>query len=195
MFTESLEIGLSREGEGVLDVDTGLLIITDTFLKEVGLSLEADELHEVKGVLGLVVLLTAEGDQETVSDKLNVLLHHGAIHADEGTREGLSQELLLDDDGFGDDAKDGLAGGLTLEMLDQETGKVGVETFVTADELVGEGETGHQATLLEPKDGSKGTGEEDTLNSSKGNETLTKGGVVIADPSESPIGLLGYTWH
>lgn len=36
----------------------------------------------------------------------------------------------------------------------------------------------------------KHTGEEDTLDSSKGDETFTKGRSVVGDPLESPISLL-----
>jgi hypothetical protein len=57
----------------------------------------------------------------------------------------------------------------------KETGKVSVKTLITRDKLVGESETRHEATLLEPEDGSESTAEENTLNSSEGNEALTEG--------------------
>lgn len=33
-------------------------------------------------------------------------------------------------------------------MREEEAGKVGVETLISGDEFVGEGETGHETTLL-----------------------------------------------
>ena len=72
----------------------------------------------------------------------------------------------------------------------EETRKVGVHTLVTADQLIRESQTGHETTLLEPKDGSEGAGEEDTLDGRKGNETLSEGGTLVRDPAQSPVSLL-----
>ena len=65
-----------------------------------------------------------------------------------------------------------------------------MHTLVTRDELVGEGKTRHEATLLEPEDGGERSTEEDTLDGSECNETIGKGGVLVRDPSQSPVGLL-----
>lgn len=46
-------------------------------------------------------------------------------------------------------------GKLVLEHRVEEAGKVGVETLVAGDELVGEAQAGHQAPLLEPEDGAE----------------------------------------
>lgn len=75
-------------------------------------------------------------------------------------------------------------------MRVQQAGKVGVQTLVTRDELVGKGQTGHETSLLEPEDGGKGTAEEDTLDGGKGNQALSKGRVFVLDPLDGPIGLL-----
>jgi len=64
-----------------------------------------------------------------------------------------------------------------------------VETFIAGDQLVGESEAGHEAALLEPVDGAEGAGEEDTLDASEGDQTLSEGGLVV-DPLEGPVGLL-----
>jgi len=45
--------------------------------------------------------------------------------------------------------------------------------LVSADELVGEGESGHQASLLQPEDGSEGPGEEDPLHGREGYHALS----------------------
>jgi hypothetical protein len=73
---------------------------------------------------------------------------------------------------------------------EEETGKVGVETLVSGDELVGECKSGHESSLLEPEDGSERSREEDTLDSGKGNESLGECRFVVRDPLESPLGLL-----
>lgn len=77
-------------------------------------------------------------------------------------------------------------------MGEEEAGKVGVEALVARDELVGEGESGHEATLLKPEDGGeracgehgqgekrvgiegRRTGEEDSLDGGERDETLSE---------------------
>jgi hypothetical protein len=76
-------------------------------------------------------------------------------------------------------------------VREQQTSEVGVETLITRDQLVGESETRHETTLLQPEDGGEGAGKEDTLNGSEGNQTLSKSGLLIVDPSDSPLSLLG----
>jgi hypothetical protein len=199
--TMSLEVIVKGEVAAVLVLDfllllvgavhdAGLLVLADALLEEVGLAAEGDVLHEVEGVGGLVDLFVAEGDEESVSDELDVLLHQGGVHAEQGAGESLGQELLLDGDGIGDDGGDDLLAGTVVQVRVEEAGKVGVKTLVSGDELVGEGQAGHETTLLEPEDGSKGTAEEDALDGSKGNKSLSKGGVLVLDPFESPVGLL-----
>jgi hypothetical protein len=62
---------------------------------------------------------------------------------------------LFDFDCFGDDVLDDLFAGSFTEVAEEKTGKVCVETFVSGDEFVGEGQAGHETTFLEPKDGCK----------------------------------------
>lgn len=170
--------------------DTGLLVLADTLLEEVGLAAEGDVLHEVEGVGGAVNLVVPEGDKETVSDELDVLLHEVRVHAEQGAGKSLGEELLLNGDGIADDVLDELLAGSVVEVREQKAGKVGVETLITGDELVGEGETRHEAALLEPEYGGESTTEEDTLNSSEGNKALGEGGILVGDPPKGPVGLL-----
>lgn len=116
------------------------------------LSLERDQVHEVEGVLDVVDFGVAEGDEEAVGDKLDVLAHEGGVHSDEGDGESLGEELLLNLDGLANDHLDGVGMRATLEVGEHEAGEVGVKSLVTRDELVGEGESGHKSTLLEPED-------------------------------------------
>lgn len=77
-----------------------------------------------------------------------------------------------------------------LEVGEEQAGEVGVHALVTADQLVREGETRHEPTLLEPEDGREGAGEEDTLDGGEGNKTFSERGLLVGDPPESPVGLL-----
>lgn len=193
---EVTAVGVFGLSAGLLDNllgavhDTSLLVVGDALLEEVGLATERNVLHEVKGVGRLVDLLVAKSNKQTVGNKLDVLLHQVGVHAEQGARESLSQELLLNSDSIGDDVTDHLLAGTVLEVRVQQAGKVGVQTLVTRDELVGKGQTRHETSLLEPEDGGKGTAEEDTLDGSKGNQTLGKGRVLVLDPLDGPVGLL-----
>lgn len=156
--------------------NTGLLVVTNTLLEEVGLASKRDVLHEVERVGGLVVLLVAEGEKKAIGNEFDVLLHEVGVHAKKSTGKSLGQEFLLDFDGLGDDVLNGLLAGSVLQVGEQKACKVGVETLVTGDELVGEGESSHQPTLLQPEDGGERTAEEDTLNRGKCNQALGEGG-------------------
>lgn len=104
-----------------------------------------------------------------------------------------SQELLLNGNGLLDDPGDSVGVRASSEMGEEEAGKVGVETLVTRDELIRKGETRHEASLLEPKDGGERTREEDTLDGSESDESLTETRSLVRDPSKSPVGLLSDT--
>jgi len=170
--------------------DTSLLIVGDALLEEVGLAAERDVLHKVKGIGDLVKLLIAKRDKEAIGNKLNVLLHQGRVHAQERAGKGLGEELLLNLDGIQDNVLDELLAGTVLQVRVEQAGEVGVETLVTGDELVGEGEAGHEATLLEPEDGGESTAEEDAFDRGEGDEALSEGGVAVLDPANGPVGLL-----
>jgi len=129
-------------------VDASLGVIRHTLFEEVGLALKRDHVHEIEGVGDIVDLLVAKSNEQTVSNEFDVLTHELGVHADEGDREGVSQELLFNDDGLFDDLLQELGVGPPPEMAEQETSKVGMHTLITADQLVGEGETGHESAFL-----------------------------------------------
>jgi hypothetical protein len=159
--------------------DTGLLVVTDALLKEVGLASQRNVLHEVEGVGRVVVLGVAESQEQTVGDELNVLAHERGVHAEQSARQRVAKEFLLDLNGLGDDGEDRLLAGAVVEEREEEAG---------------EGKTGHETALLEPEDGREGTAEEDTLDGGECDETVGEGGVLVGDPSQSPIGLLADAW-
>ena len=72
-------------------------------------------------------------------------------------------------------------------MTEKQASKVGVHTLITADKFVGKCETGHETTLLEPKNRSKRSREENTLNCGEGDKTLAKGRLPIRDPAHGPV--------
>ena len=74
-------------------------------------------------------------------------------------------------------------------MGEEQAGEVGVHAFIAGDELVGEGESGHEAAFLEPEDGGERAAEEDAFDRGEGDEALRKGGILIGYPFESPVGL------
>lgn len=170
--------------------DTGLLVVTNTLLEEVSLAGKGDVLHEVEGVGSIVVLLVAKSDQETVGNELNVLAHQFRVHSEQSARKGIGQELLFDGNGIDNDVFNDLGAGTVVEVGEEQAGKVGVKTLVTRDEFVGEGQTRHQTTLLQPEDRGKRAREENTFDGSECDKALSKGGLFVRDPSQSPIGLL-----
>ena len=64
-----------------------------------------------------------------------------------------------------------------------------MQTLVTTNQLVRKGQTWHQSALLQPKDGTKGTREKDSLNGRERYQTLGKA-ILGVDPLERPVGFL-----
>ena len=72
---------------------TRLRVFANPFFEEVCFSLEADCFHPLERVVNVVVFLVSEGNQESVCTKLDVVAHHGQIHADEFNGEGISDKF------------------------------------------------------------------------------------------------------
>eukprot|EP00048_Salpingoeca_helianthica_P022447 m.18321 g.18321 ORF g.18321 m.18321 type:complete len:401 (+) comp7333_c0_seq1:1161-2363(+) len=187
------------EGKHVIDgaracavLHPRLLVLANSALEKVGLSLDGDVFHKVKGVLHIENLGLVQSDQETVSHKLNVLGHQIAIHPKQRHGQRLGEKILLDGHGVADDGCNALGGGAAAQLGEEQAGKVRVQPLVAGDELVGEGEAGHEAALLEPKDGGKRSREENALHARKGNEALGERGILVADPSQSPVCLAAH---
>lgn len=116
----------------------------------------------------------------TTSGSVPYLRHEVAVHPDHLDWERVREELALDVDGLGDDGQDLLLGRLVLQVLEHEAGKVGVQALVAGDELVGEGEAGHEAALLQPEDGGERPGEEDALHARVRDHALGERGGLAA---------------
>ena len=82
---------------------TSLLVLADSFLEEIGFSLERDVLHKLERIFRILYVITVECTQQSISHKLNVLTHHTTVHADETHRKSIGKELLLNDNRFFDD--------------------------------------------------------------------------------------------
>lgn len=126
--TRFLEVAAEVEDLlGSVDSDSTLGVLSHSLLEEVGLSLEGDHLHPLEGVGGFIHLGDVEGGKETVGAELNVLAHHGGVHADELYGEGVGDELLLDGDSVADDVLDSLVGELVHEVAVHHACEVAVE--------------------------------------------------------------------
>lgn len=132
--------------------DAGFLVVADAFLEEVSFAREGDALHEVERVGGVVEFRVAEGDEESVGDEFNVLLHQGGVHAEQAARQGFCQEFLFDHDGFGDDVLHRLLRGPIVQVGEEQAGEIGVQALVPRDEFVAEGKTRHEAAFFQPED-------------------------------------------
>jgi|SRR5690242_10935852 len=170
--------------------DTSLLVVTNPFLEEVGLASQRDILHEVEGVGSVVALRVAKGQQQAVGNKLDVLAHKSGVHAEQSARKSVRQELLLNCDSFSDDSLYGLFARAIVQQREEEAGKVCMHALIAGNEFVGECKTGHQAALLQPKDGCERATEEDTLDGSERHEAVGEGRILVRDPSQSPVSFL-----
>ena len=99
-------------------VNASLGVIRHALFEEVGLALKRNHVHEIEGVGGIVDLLIAKSNEQTVSNELDVLAHELGVHADEGDGKSISQELLLNDDGLLDDLLQELGVGPPPEMAE-----------------------------------------------------------------------------
>ena len=70
------------------------------------------------------------------------------------------------------------SGGILVHVA----GEVCVQSFVTRDELIGESEPRHEATLLQPEDGTEASTEEDPLYTSKCYHPLCKRIITAEQP-------------
>jgi len=65
-----------------------------------------------------------------------------------------------------------------------------VQTFVPTNQFVREAEAWEETSMFEPKDGTKGTGEENAFDSSEGNDAVGKRTAARITPAESPVRFL-----
>eukprot|EP00961_Rhodomonas_salina_P087526 1177177-Rhodomonas_salina.2 len=114
-----------------------------------------------------------------VCDEFKVLTHELLIHADEVTRQCLTDEQLLTDEGLANDAVHLRFRGPVFQFAEDETCKARVESLIPGDELVGVTETVHEPSLAEPENGTEGTREKDALDCREGDEARGERSVAL----------------
>ena len=191
---EGLKVRIRREHHVLLILSNSRHAIgRHLLLKEVVLVLQRDPLHEGERVGCRVCLGVTQLQEETIRHELNVLRHELRVHPNEVARERLGNELLLDLHCVADNLVRLLLGQLPHNLTVQKAGKVSMQPLVARDELITQGETRHEAALLEPEDSTECSAEEDALNSSKGEEAGGHGRLLVGNPLQSPLGLLLHT--
>jgi len=181
-----LLLGLSHARHGIL---------CHPLLKEVRLALQGNPLHPRKWVRRSPDLRIAQRQHQTICHELDVITHAGTAHADQSTGQCLRDELLLNTHSLPHDL-DGLRlRQLMLTLGVQQTRKVGMETLVTANKLVGRGQPRHEPPLLQPEDRAECPAEEHTLHDGEGQQPRGEIGLVAVDPLARPRRFLLDTGH
>merc|ERR1719509_668076 len=171
------------------------LILPDPFFKEVSFALQRNGFHEVEWIDNVVSLGTVQLHQEPVRHKHDVLDHQLIVHSNQSHGKSFSQELTLNVHSILDNLQHSLLSWFVDQMFEEKTSKVSVKSFISGDQLIGEGESGHQTSLLQPENGSKTSTEEDPLHRRKGNKPLSIGGIACIYPPQSPLCLLLDGWN
>mmetsp|Transcript_35383 Transcript_35383/g.88767 ORF Transcript_35383/g.88767 Transcript_35383/m.88767 type:complete len:281 (-) Transcript_35383:694-1536(-) len=174
--------------------DTRALVLTHAALKEIGLPLEGDELHPIKGIGGMVQLLAAKGQQQTVGNKLDVARHHVCIHPHQRARQRIAHKLALQVHCLAHDLPHDLLVQLVVQQGVQVARKVGVETLISADELVGERQPRHQPAFLQPEYRAETARKVDPLDACKCHHTVSKAARRV-DPTDGPLRLFCNAWN
>jgi hypothetical protein len=55
-------------------------ILSNTFLKEIGFTLQTYHLHPFKQIPGFIVTLASEGDEKPIGAEFDVVAHHRQVH-------------------------------------------------------------------------------------------------------------------
>ncbi len=76
-------------------------------------------------------------------------------------------------------------------MGKQQTSEIGMQPFIPRNQLVTKRQSRHQSSLLQPKDGSKRSGKEDSFDGGESDESFSEGGTFVRDPFECPVGFFG----
>ena len=88
-----------------------------------------------------------------------------------------------------DDFVNDVIGKFSLQHVVKHACEISVKALIPRNQLVREGKTRHQTTLLQPVDGTETTREQDSLNGRERNQSLGKGQIVV-HPLSSPQSLL-----
>nr|GFD42242.1 hypothetical protein [Tanacetum cinerariifolium] len=114
-------------------------------------------------------------------------------HANEAHRQRVGHKLLLNRHRVADDGLHALLGQLVFEVAVEQARKVAMQSFVARNQLVREGQAGHQAALLEPENRAERAREKDAFHGRKGDEAL--GEVFRVNPRQSPLAFALHGGH
>lgn len=138
-----LEIGIQRECGKVsgrrrryhrnLGLNSSLLIISDTFFKEIGLALHGDHFHPFKWIARLVNLLITKSHEQAIRYKFNVGRHHVSIHPNQGHGNGFTNKHLFNLDSISDDFLHSFLREFVFQHGVQEASKITMQSFISTD--------------------------------------------------------------
>ncbi len=75
-------------------INTGFGVIRHSFLKKIGFAFKGYHVHEVEWIGSIVVFVTPQRDQETISYELDVLAHELAIYANQIDRQCVCRKTI-----------------------------------------------------------------------------------------------------
>ena len=169
--------------------DAALLVFADAFFEKIGFSLQGDEFHPVKRVCFLKEFRVSEGDEQPIGHEFDVLGHETRVHADEVAFKCVTYEFALNLHSPAHYVNNNIVGQFVFKHRVHKASELGVKAFISRDELVREGESGHKASFFKPIYGAKTTAKKDALDACKGAEAFREA-VLGVHPSDGPLGFL-----
>lgn len=112
------------------------MVISYSFLEEVGFAFQRDHVHPIERIGGVVDLGGSQCEDQSIGDVLDVLVHQLRVYSDQFGRKGAGDELLLDLHSTADDFMDSLLFQFRLHHVVKVAGEVGVEPLISGNELV-----------------------------------------------------------
>ena len=125
-------------------------VFAHSFLKKVGFSFDAYQLHEIKRIGRVIHLVTVQLQKQAVGNKFNVLNHQLGIHSNEATRQRFTNKLGFNLNRFFDNFLHARFGKVFHHFIIKQDCKFGMKRFVAGNQFVAERETGHQPAFFHP---------------------------------------------
>lgn len=106
-------------------------VFANAFLKEIRFALQRNEVHEFEWIFDIEHRLTVQFAQQTIRNKFNVCAHISTIHAQHRHWQCHRQKFLFNFYRFDDDFAYTFRRRLLYNVLEHQTCKIAVHTFVT----------------------------------------------------------------
>ena len=124
--------------------NASFLVFTYALFKEICFSLNRNHVHEVKRVGGVVDAFVTEFNKKTIGNKLDVLTHEVAVHADEFNWKCVCDKFFFDFYRMCNDFLNLLLGKSIDQVLGiKQTCEIAMQALVSRDEFVREGKPWH----------------------------------------------------